>query len=152
MKIAIIYYTKLGHSKKIAQSIAQEFQIKAHDIRENPELNRIDLLYIVSGIYGGNSAPELLAFLRTLDRQQIKQAVLMTSSGGKTTRAAEVNSVLTEIGIPVGEEEFTCQGAILFVGMGHPNKTDIQNALAFVRRTSDKIKDQGYDMDCRGTG
>ncbi len=136
MKIGIIYYSKLGHSKKIAQAIAEELKVKAHDIRNNPEFDNIDLLYIVSGIYGGKSAPELLEFIRTLDPQQVKRAVLLTSSGGKTTRAAEVRAVLTELSIPVTEEEFTCQGAIFFVGLGHPNKTDLQKAIRFVRNTS----------------
>lgn len=144
MKIAIIYYSILGHSKKIALAVDQELQVKAHDVRENPDLNDIDLLYVVSGIYGGKSAPELLAFLSTLDRWRVKHAALLTSSGGKTTPAADVKAVLTEIGVPVAEEEFTCQGAILFVGMGHPNKTDIKNALEFIQRTSQKtrIEDQ----------
>jgi flavodoxin len=141
MKIAILYYTKLGHSKKIAQAIAKEFQIKAYDIRTNPELNQVDMLYIVSGIYGGRSDPELISYLRTLDRQQINQAFLITSSGGKTTPAADVRIVLAEQGIPVADEEFTCQGAILFVGMGHPNKADIQNAISFVRQTMQQVKD-----------
>jgi hypothetical protein len=143
MKIAVIYYTILGHSKKIAQAVAQEFQVKAQDIRAKPELNDVDLLYIVSGIYGGRSAPELLAYLRTLNRQQINQAWLITSSGGKTTPAADVRLVLTERGIPVADGEFTCQGAILFVGMGHPNQADIHNAIAFARRMMQKELDMG---------
>jgi hypothetical protein len=106
--------------KTIARAIAKEFQIKAHDIRENPELEDVDLLYIVSGIYGGKSAPELLAFLNTLDNQQVNRAVLLTSSCGKTTRAAEVRATLTEVGISVSEQEFTCQGAILFLVWATP--------------------------------
>jgi len=136
MKNAVIYYSKLGHSKKIAQAIANELGVKAQDIRENPEIKDVDQLYIVSGIYGGVSAPQLLEFLKTLDGQKIKRAYLLTSSGGKTTRAAEVRSVLTELGIPVAEEEFTCQGAIFLFGMGHPNKADIQNAIHFVQSVS----------------
>jgi flavodoxin len=136
MNNAVVYYTKLGHSKKIAQAIANELGVKAQNIRENPEFKNIDKLYVVSGIYGGKSAPELLEFLKTLDRQQIKRAYLLTSSGGKTTRAAEVRSALTELGIPVSEEEFTCQGAIFLFGIGHPNKADIQNAIHFVQSVS----------------
>ncbi len=136
MKNAVIYYSKLGHSKKIAQAIANELGVKAQDIRENPEIKDMDQLYIVSGIYGGVSAPQLLEFLKTLDGQKIKRAYLLTSAGGKTTRAAKVRSVLTELGIPVAEEEFTCQGAIFLFGMGHPNKADIQNAIHFVQSVS----------------
>lgn len=133
MKNTVVYYTKLGHSKKIAWAVANELGVKAQDIRENPEIKDVDQLYIVSGIYGGVSAPQLLEFLKTLDGQKIKRAYLLTSSGGKTTRAAEVRTVLTELGIPVAEEEFTCQGAIFLFGMGHPNKADIQNAIHFVQ-------------------
>ena len=136
MKNAVIYYTKLGHSKKIAQAIANELGVKAQDIRENPEIKDVNLLYIVSGIYGGKSAPALLDFLKTLDRQQVNKAYLLTSSGGKTTPAAEVRETLTDLGIPVADEEFTCQGAIFFFGLGRPNHTDIQNAIQFVRNTS----------------
>jgi len=136
MKNTVVYYTKLGHSKKIAWAVANELGVKAQDIRENPEIKDVDQLYIVSGIYGIVSAPQLLEFLKTLDGQKIKRAYLLTSSGGKTTRAAEVRSVLTELGIPVAEEEFTCQGAIFLFGMGHPNKADIQNAIHFVQSVS----------------
>ena len=136
MKNAVIYYTKLGHSRKIAQRISNELGVEAQDIQENPEIKDVDLLYIVSGIYGGKSAPALLDYIKTLDRQQVKRALLLTSSGGKTTPAAEVRETLTDLGIPVAEEEFTCQGAIFFFGLGHPNNTDIQNAIQFVRNTS----------------
>ncbi|HEY9121983.1 MAG TPA: flavodoxin domain-containing protein [Brevefilum sp.] len=136
MENAVIYYTKLGHSKKIAQAVANELGVKAQDIRENPEILDVDQLYVVSGIYGGKSAPHLLEFLKTLNGQQIKRAYLLTSSGGKTTRASEVRAVLTKLGIPVAEEEFTCQGAIFLFGMGHPNKADIQNAIQYVQTTS----------------
>jgi len=133
MNNAVIYYTKLGHSKKIAQAIAEELDVRAQDIRNSPQLDDIDRLYIVSGIYGGLSAPELLDYLKTVDPNQIKKAFLLTSSGGKTTPATNVRALLMERGIPVAEEEFTCQGAIFLFGMGHPNKADIQNAIQFVQ-------------------
>lgn len=136
MKTAVIYYSKLGHSKKIADAISQELNVSSQDVRKNPQLDDLDELYIVSGIYGGKSAPVLLEYLKTLDHQHVKVAHLLTSSAGKTTRASEVRAVLTDRGIPVGKEEFTCQGAILFVGIGHPNKADIENAIRFVRSTS----------------
>ena len=138
MKNAVIYYTKLGHSKKIAKAIADELNITAQDIHNNPQLDEIDRLYIVSGIYGGVSSPELLSYLKTLNPKQIKKAYLLTSSGGKTTPAANVRALLTELGIPIAEKEFTCQGAIFLFGMGHPNKTDLQNAIQFIRATSQK--------------
>lgn len=140
MKNSVIYYTKLGHSRKIAEAIAQELHIKAEDIHTHPDLNNLDLLFIVSGIYGGKKAPELLEQIKTLDSQQVKQVALITSSGGKTTPATDVRAALLERGIQVIKEEFTCQGAIFFFGLGHPNKIDLQNAVAFAKTTLQQTK------------
>jgi len=47
MKCSIIYYTKTGHSRKIAKAIAQELGIEAQDVKSNPVMKDVDLLFIV---------------------------------------------------------------------------------------------------------
>ncbi|MEI6578114.1 MAG: flavodoxin domain-containing protein [Eubacteriales bacterium] len=136
MKIEVIYATKTGHSKKIATAIAQELKVKATDIKMKPKIENVDLLYIVSGVYGGKSAPVLIEFVKEIDSTQVKQVSLLTSSAGKTTPQKEVREVLISNGVQVAENEFLCQGGFLFVGMGHPNAEDIKNAVDFVKQTS----------------
>ena len=136
MKIEIIYATKTGHSKKIATAIAQELKVKATDIKMKPKIEDVDFLYIVSGVYGGKSAPELVEFVKGIDSTQVKQVLLITSSAGKTTPPKEVREVLISNGVQVAEKEYLCQGGFLFVGMGHPNADDIKNAIDFVKQTS----------------
>jgi len=135
MKVALIYATKTGHSKKIALAIEKEFRIQAMDIKTNPKLESVDLLYILGGVYGAKSAPELIEFVRSFDSQQVKRVALMTSSAGKTITQKEIRTLLVNKGIAVLEDEFTCQGGFLFVGVGHPNVKDISNAIEFVKRT-----------------
>jgi len=90
MKVGLIYWTKTGHSKKIAEAVAQDLQIEAVDIQTKPKLENIDLLYIISGIYGGKSSPDLIEFVKTITGEQVKKAVIMTSSCG--TRHCRMNS------------------------------------------------------------
>jgi flavodoxin len=134
MNIALIYATMTGHSRKIARALQETLGSEAVDIKTNPQLEAIDLLFVVGGIYGGTSSPQMLEYLKQVTSSQVKKAVLLTSSGGKTANQSDVRAVLTANGIEVAEEEFTCQGGFLFVGISHPNKTDLQNAVAFAQQ------------------
>ena len=131
MNVAVIYATKTKHSKKIAESIANALNVDALDVRSSPVLSGVDLLYIVGGIYGGQSLPVLLNYVGTLDGSNIKQAVLITSCASKKSPQTQVRQRLQQKGINVLEEEFLCQGSFLFLSMGHPNKLDLENAAAF---------------------
>lgn len=134
MITGLIYATKTGNSTKIAQAIAQELHIEALNIKNNPQIEGLDVLYIVGGIYGGKGAPELLAFANNMKAGQAKRVALITSSAGNKQRQLALREILTAKGIFVIEEEFMCQGSFLFVGMGHPNQKDIQNAVDYARR------------------
>lgn len=133
MNTAVIYATKSGHSKKIADAIAKELDTTALDIKENPNIDSIDLLYIVGGIYGGQSSPELLNYIRSLDNTMVKETVLITSCVSKKIRQEEARRILIEKKIAVREDEFVCQGSFLFFGINHPNAADINDAVSFAK-------------------
>ncbi len=136
MKTAVIYFSKTGHSQKLALAIAAELSVKAENIKESPELSDVDLLYIVGGIYGGKSDPKMIEYVKKLDSSQVKQAVLVTSSASKVAKQNMVRAALQSNNIQVHQDEFTCQGCFILIGFGHPNKQDISNALSFVRKTA----------------
>jgi len=137
MKIALIYQTKTGHSKKIANAIAENLQIQAEDIKTNPKLNQVDLLFIVGGIYGGQSLPELISYVNNLDSTMVKKVALITSSAGKTVKQASIRDILVKNNIEVLEEEFVCQGSFLVVGFRHPNKADIDAAISYAKEVAE---------------
>lgn len=132
MKTAIIYASMTGHSKKIAQAISNALSIPAYNITDKPQLNDYDLFLIVSGIYGGACKPELLEYVNSLTAGNVKSAALITSSAGKIPQK-QLRSALTERGIAVKEKEYICQGGFLVVGFTHPNKDEIDAAVAFSR-------------------
>lgn len=127
----VIYYTKTGHSRKIAQSIASVLHTQAEDIRANPALNDVDLLFIVGGIYGGVSDPAMIAYINTIDASTVRKAALLTSCAGKTQKQDQIRSILTRKQIKVVPDEFLCQGGFLFFGFKHPDQEDLNKAVAF---------------------
>lgn len=135
MKTAVLYLSKTGHSKKIAEAVAAGMGVQTQSVKDNPELSGIDLLFIAGGIYAGKSDPKLLKYLGTLSREQVKRAALISSSRGKSKQDM-VRDTLTGKGIQVLADEYVCQGSFLFFGMGHPNAQEIAGAVAFAKKLS----------------
>jgi flavodoxin len=133
MKVAVVYFTKTGNSSKIANAISKELQINAEDVKSNPTLNNVDLLFIVGGIYGGASDPCMIEYVKGLNRNMVKKVALVTSCVSQKVKQKMVRDILSGNGIEVIPEEFICQGRFLFIGLGHPNNTDIENALSYVK-------------------
>ncbi|MEN6594497.1 MAG: hypothetical protein ABFC31_06070 [Clostridiaceae bacterium] len=129
-KVAVLYATKTQHSKKLAEAVGSALEVKAQNITENPNLTDIELLFIVGGIYGGVSMPELLTFVTAMEAPALKRAALITNCASGKQRQAALRKILEEKGIPV-IDEFVCKGAILFVSLPHPNAKDLKNAVDF---------------------
>ena len=129
-KIAVVYATKTKHSKKLAEAIGSALEVKAKNITEKPTLHDIDLLFIVGGIYGGASLPELLEYIKEMEAPALKRAVLVTSCASGKQRQDAVRRILEEKRIEV-IDEFVCKGAFLFVSINHPNSKDLKQAADF---------------------
>lgn len=133
MKTAIVYYSKTGHSKKIAGAISESLDIEAHDIKNNPALGQVDLLFIVGAIYRGKSSPELIAYAKNLDSTLIKKVVLITSCLSNIMTQDTVREILKQKHIEVAPDEYLCKGNFLFFGWGHPNDSEIAGAAEFAK-------------------
>ena len=133
MKTQVLYATMTGHSKKIAHAIAEQLGIQAYDLKDNPTITECDLLFIVSGIYSGDSKPELISFAKSLSPEQVKKVALITSSTRNSAQGS-LRKTLTDNGIQVETEEYLCQGGFLFKAMGHPNKDEVKGAVAFAEK------------------
>lgn len=129
-KTAVLYATKTQHSKKLAEAIGSALGVKANNITEQPDLRDVELLFIVGGIYGGVSLPELLTFVSGMEAPALKRAALVTNCASGKQRQAALRKILEEKGVQV-IDEFVCKGAILFVSLPHPNAKDLKNAVDF---------------------
>ncbi len=118
MKAKIIYYTKTGHSRKIANRVGEELKIEVLDVKENPELEEVDLLFVVGGIYGGQSDKALLEYIDGLPEGAVKKAALMTSCTSMKSPQDQVRERLEVKGIDVLKDEFICRGNFPHLRMG----------------------------------
>ena len=133
MKSVILYASMTGHSKKIALEISEKLGIKAYNIKDNPKIVGYEMGIIVSGIYGGQCKEELIEFAKGLTPQNIKSALLVTSSM-KEVSPNKLIETLSLKDIDVIKDEYKCKGSFLVMGMSHPNKDEITRAVAFVKK------------------
>jgi flavodoxin len=132
MESLVVYFSRGGKTRKVAEAIAQELGCKAIDIKkETPDPSGVDMLLVGSGNYGGKTDNKLLTFINNLQPNTAKKAAVFATSGGP---APKVISVLQEAlearGYKVGSS-FKCRGKFLFTNRGHPNEEDLKNAKAF---------------------
>ena len=137
-KLSVVYATKTNHSKKLGTAIAKALNIKAYNLKENPILEEVDLLFIVGGIYGGAALPELLKFAQDLDEERIKKVALITSSASQKHGQKEIRKILEEKNIQV-VDELLSQGSFLIMKIGHPNSQDVKEAVDFAIRLSKEV-------------
>lgn len=137
-KVRIVYATKTKHSRKLAQAIGKSLGVTAENLAENLPDVEAELLFIVGGIYGGQSLPELLSFVEGLEKENIGQVALVTSCASGRQGQDSVRNILEEKGISV-VDEYICLGSFLIVRMGHPNQEETQKAVDFADRIAAKI-------------
>lgn len=133
--MGLVYATKTKHSLKLATAIGDRLGVTPENVLLHPAPQDVDLLFIVGGIYGGESMPQLLEYIRTLNASMVRRAALITSCGSGRQAQSSVRKALEEKGIGV-VDEFICRGGLLFVSAGHPNKQDLRAAADFAERTA----------------
>ncbi len=136
-KTGIVYATRTKHSKKLAEAIGSALNSKPENIDSQPRFSDLDMLFIVGGIYGGESKPELIEYVRSLNPSVAKSVALITNCASGRQKQLTVRSLLEGNGIAV-VDEFVCKGTILFVALRHPDAKDLASAADFAKRVINK--------------
>ena len=131
-KTGIVYATRTKHSEKLANAIGSVLDIKPENIDSRPRFAGLDLLFIVGGIYGGESNEELVEYVKSIDPAATKAVALVTNCASGRQKQLSVRRILEGNGVQV-VDEFVCKGAILFVALRHPDKMDLANAVDFAK-------------------
>lgn len=142
MKAKVLYYSRTGNTKKIAETIAQALNEKAEVIPPQEPCEDIDLLFLGSAVYGGKIDNKVKNFIITLDESKVKNVALFSTCGFQDTAIQIMSNLLKAQGIKVMEESFLCKGRFfLFFNFKHPCEEDIKKAQDFVERTLEKVKE-----------
>lgn len=145
MNIKIAYLSKTGHSKKIAQAISKELGIDPLNIADNPTIFGSDLLFIIGGVYYGDCDPEMAEFGAKIKPVNAQKVVLITSCSSKKDTMSKLIATLKTNYIEILGDHIV-PGAFLLVSLGHPNKEDIENAVAYARKTVDRLEGKIDDL------
>ena len=132
MKTAIRYYSKFGHSKQMAQAIAEIAKAEPLTV-EKPLNETFDILFLGAGIFLGSVNKSVIQFINTLTPDKVGCVVLFGSSAliGEPTKG--MREALTKRGVKVYDKVFECKGAMGPIGSGHPDKQDMKALQDFVR-------------------
>jgi flavodoxin len=140
MRIKVMYYTRSGNTKKVAEAIAEEFDTNAEKLPPAFMPDRVDLLFIGAGVYMGNADSKVRDFIRILTPAKIKNvAVFGTGAEDKAIKA--MKELLKAQGINVVEESFLCRGKTLGIfSRKHPDEKDLENARNFAKNVVSKLE------------
>ena len=114
MKIAVRYYSRSGNTRLIAEEIAKCAKTDALSIT-NPKSKintSVDLLFIGGAVYAYGIDKELKKFLLELDKENVKKAVVFSSSFVSKHAVKLIKNILSSKNIDVLEEYIYKRGKI----------------------------------------
>lgn len=143
MKIKVMYHSKGGNTKKIAEAIGQALNQPAEQVPPAYPPDNIKLLFLGSGLYAGKIDNKIRNFIDALDSKKVRNIALFGTSGGQDTAIRIMRELLQAKGINVLEESYLCEGKFfIFFKRKHPDAHDIKNAQDFALKAFEKIKNQ----------
>lgn len=144
MNAIVIYATHRSNTEKVAEAIAEAVCCKAVKLSENFDasslsLEGIDLVFLGTGVRGGEPYVELLNYLKDVDWETGKRfALFMTwAKGGASDKLTYegVKHALEAKGQQLNPDYFICLGQTFgFSHRGHPNAGDLADAKKWAQQ------------------
>lgn len=132
MNSLVVYFSRGGNTRKVAEAIAKELGCDAVDImKERPNISDIDLLIVGSGTYGAKPGKEFESFIEEIPPATSKRVALFaTCSSGVVLWFDSIKGILESKGYQECGS-FQCFGQISFVRRGHPTTEELAQAAEF---------------------
>ena len=134
MKTAIRYYSKFGHTRKMAAIVSDKLGVPAETI-EQPITEHVDVLYFGSAVYATVVDWRVKKFIKTLSPDLVGNVICFSSAAIIESNYPKVKALFEAQGIHVDERQFTCRGSMGPVQAGHPNEEDHKALAEFIAST-----------------
>ena len=150
MKSIILYTTKTGNTEKVAKSISAALKIDCLNITATSDffeldLDKYDMYFLGSCVYGGRPHKNIIKFLKQFESQSKKIFVpFFTWLGrGKSDKDAFYiikNLVINKNQI-VYDSYYRCYGkSFLCIWPDHPDVKDLENAIEWASNVLQNIQ------------
>jgi len=132
MMYQVLYYSKGGNTRKLADAIAGELGVKAGDIRASSLDPGAKIILLGSGVYAAKPGEDILRFVESHDFSGRTVAIFSTSWRTGEKAFDGVADDLKRKGAIV-QRGYHCKGRAGFFNLGHPNREDLDGARKFAR-------------------
>ena len=152
MKTIILYASKSGNTKKIANSMAAQLGCEAIKItsESNPQtlnLDSYDLIFVGTGLYAGTPNEYITKLFSSLKSENTKKYALFITWGGapRSDKMAlnRLRTLLESKGQKVLEEHFAAYGGWkgILMKRGHPKPDEIKAAGEWAKKLVDNLQE-----------
>ena len=129
----VIYFSRSGNTKKIADAIAEEIDTKAENVCNATIDSSSDYFFLGSGCYGGKPSPVMINFIKSNGFSGKKIGLFGTSGSGKGSELKEMKTALGAQRAKI-HGSFSCKGKTFFlINRKHPTTKEINHAKKFAR-------------------
>ena len=126
----VIYLSKTGNTRKLAEVIAAELETSAEDVKTKDKLSKDSFVLLGSGCYFPMPGRGFKKFINSNDFNGRNVALFGTSGSGKGDEVKALEKIVTAKGAKV-MGKFYCKGKFLFFHRKHPTPEDLENARKF---------------------
>ena len=107
MKYAVRYLSKLGHTKDIANAIAEALDIDAISIIDENKLSEhVQILFLGGAPYANVMDPKLKEYASNLKKEDVDEVILFTTSNWSRRTVRSLKKILKNNGIMVRDNYF----------------------------------------------
>ena len=132
MNIQVRYYTRSGHTEKIAIAIAEAVGVCAEKL-DAPMTQKADILFLGCSYYAFDMDEAVKKFLAD-NKDKIGKVVLFGTSAMMKSMKKPMKKVAEPLGITISDEEFHCRGEFKVFHKGRPNAEDVASAAEFAKK------------------
>lgn len=132
MKNLVVYYTKSGNTKKLADVIGEELNCAVASV-ETPITETVELLFLGTAVYKFGIDKKVVEYINSLDASKIGAVAIFATSASSEAAYGKMAGLLKAKGIKVLDKNFFCRSKFLMVNKDRPNADDFSNIKKFAR-------------------
>ena len=140
----VVYFSRSGNTKKVADAIASELKVTAKDVKTTGTVPGDAFIFLGTGCYGGTLPKELELFLKINKFQNRKIALFTTSGFGSAAERNLIEKQLKDRGAVI-THNYKCYGRFMGMKKEHPTAEELDNARFFARAVAVTLFPQRSD-------